>query len=143
MNLPILSEKRSKPDFRYRNYHSILKPVGKVSAMFKCSTSKCYASISLEVNKATQEIQKPLEVKNLNDSHIDSCLAKEDKYFKTREFIATVRQQLEMTSNQQRLVQQLYEEAQSTQGNCISLPPQKKFGSVKVTFILRVKVTAP
>lgn len=139
MNLPNLSEKRSKPDFRYRNYHSILKPVCKVSAMFKCSTSKCYASISLEVDKATQEIQKPLEVKNLNDS----CLAKEDKYFKTREFIATVRQQLEMTSNQQRLVQQLYEEAQSTQGNCISLPPQKKFGSIKVTFTLRVKVTAP
>jgi hypothetical protein len=57
MNFPILSENRSNPSVRYRNYHYTQKTAGKVSAMFRCSTVNCYASISLKVESATQKIQ--------------------------------------------------------------------------------------
>ena len=45
MNLPILSENRSNPALRYKNNHYVLKTAGKVSAMFRFSILKCYASI--------------------------------------------------------------------------------------------------
>jgi hypothetical protein len=45
--------------------------------MFRCSTVNCYASISLKVHRATQQIQRPIEVKNTNDNHIENCLASE------------------------------------------------------------------
>jgi len=115
MNFPILSEKRSNPSVRYRNYYFTQKTAGKVSAMFRCSTVDCYASISLKVDRATQQIQRPIDVKNTNDNHIENCLAKEDAFFETKEFLNTVKKQLEMTTNQQKSVQQLYEEVRSTQ----------------------------
>ena len=46
-----------------------------------------YASISLKVDRATQQIQRPIEVKNTNDNHIENCLAKEDAFFETKEFL--------------------------------------------------------
>ena len=65
MNFPILSENKSNPSVRYRNYYYTQKTAGKVSAMFRCSTINCYASISLKVDRATQQIQRPIEVKTL------------------------------------------------------------------------------
>ncbi len=52
-----LNENRSNPSVRYRNYYYTQKTAGKVSAMFRCSTVNCYASISLKVESATQKIQ--------------------------------------------------------------------------------------
>ena len=63
----------------------------------------CYASISLKVDRATQQIQRPIEVKNANDNHIENCTAKEDAFFETKEFLNTVKKQLEMTINQQNI----------------------------------------
>jgi len=49
-------------DIEIENYTQ--KTAGKVSAMFRCSTVNFYASISLKVDKATEQIQRPIEVKN-------------------------------------------------------------------------------
>jgi len=83
--------------------------------MFRCSTVNCYASISLKVDRVTQQIQRPIEIKTTNDNHIENFLAKEDAFFETKEFLNTVKKQLEMTTNQQKPVHQLYEETRSTQ----------------------------
>ncbi len=50
--------------------------------MFRCSTVNCYASISLKVDRATQQIQRPIEVKNTNDNHIEYCLAQRRCFFR-------------------------------------------------------------
>ena len=60
----------------------------------KFNNINCYASISLKVDRATQQIQRPIEVKNTNDNHIENCLAKEDAFFETKEFLNTVKKQI-------------------------------------------------
>jgi hypothetical protein len=66
MNFPILSENRSKPSVIYILLHTkkLL-----VKYQLRCSTVNCYALISLKVDRATQQIQQPIEVKNTNKNH--------------------------------------------------------------------------
>ena len=54
-----LSTNRDNPSVRYQNRHFLLKSKGKMSASFVCATSKCYASISLRVDRLTNEIELP------------------------------------------------------------------------------------
>ena len=61
----ILSNNRANPSLKYDSYHFLLKNKGKMSASFVCSTSRCYASISLSVNRDNNEIQVPYRFKNL------------------------------------------------------------------------------
>jgi hypothetical protein len=67
--------------------------------MFRCSTSKCNASISLKIDETTQEIKQPLEIVRQENLSLVTV---------------NLQQQLEMTSNQQKPIQQLYEKARST-----------------------------
>jgi hypothetical protein len=64
-----LSNNRENPSLRYKNFMFNLKTKGKVSAAFVCTTSGCYASISLKVNKYTQEIQELYVINSLNENH--------------------------------------------------------------------------
>ena len=80
MNTPILSDNRTQPALRYNNFHYYLKTPGKVSALFRCSTAKSYASVSLKVDKDTQVIKEPLEVIKTNDSHIETFNAKDEEF---------------------------------------------------------------
>ena len=98
MNTPILSDNRTQPALRYNNLHFYLKTPGKVSALFRCSTAKCYASLSLKVDKNTQVIKEPLEVIQTNDKHIETCNAKVEEFFETRDFMTTVKKNLNIKS---------------------------------------------
>jgi len=69
MNFLILSENRSNPSVRYRNYYCTQKTAGKVSVMFRCSTVNCYASMYEEA-RSTQRIKSAATIpdyKDIND----------------------------------------------------------------------------
>lgn len=51
MNEIILYENREQNSLRYKNFNYLLKRGGKVASCFRCATSKCYATISLSVDK--------------------------------------------------------------------------------------------
>jgi len=66
MNFPILSENRSNPSVRYGNYYYTQKTVSKVSAMFRCSTVNCYASMYEEA-RSTQRIKSATTIPDYKD----------------------------------------------------------------------------
>jgi hypothetical protein len=66
MNFPILSENRSNPSVRYRNYYCTQKTAGKVSALFRCSSVNCYASMYEEA-RSTQRIKSATTIPDYKD----------------------------------------------------------------------------
>ena len=58
-------------------------------ASFVCSTSGCYASISLRV--LDNEIKEPYEISHLNENHKNNYIPRTDSYFDVRDFMKTVK----------------------------------------------------
>ncbi len=88
-NRVFVYDNRVKSRVRYNNYHFWEKNRDKVARSFRCSTPKCYASISLKMNE--NEMKEPYEISNLNENHSESCERKPGEFFETREFLQQVR----------------------------------------------------
>ena len=80
---------------RYKNYIYGLKDVKRV-AIYVCSTQKCFASISLETEVIDGHVQvkEPFIVNRINMRHTPTCLPKDESFFKTSEFLKTVKEQV-------------------------------------------------
>ncbi|CAF0714246.1 unnamed protein product [Brachionus calyciflorus] len=97
---------------RYQNRLFHLKTKGKIAALFRCSTPKCFASVSLKTDAIPNEIKEPLVVSNYNSSHLVSCLQKNDDYFVVRGFIKNVKDNI--VKNNSKTTQQIYDEMRNT-----------------------------
>ncbi|CAF1097749.1 unnamed protein product [Brachionus calyciflorus] len=83
-----------------------------MAALFRCSTPKCFASVSLKTDAITNEIKEPFVVSNNNSSHLESCLQKDNDYFEVRGFIKNVKDNI--VKNNSKTTQQIYDEMRNT-----------------------------
>ena len=83
--------------------------MGVQSALYRCHTKGCYASISLKTHKVGEvnEVFDPMVVTNLNFKHKVGCEPKTDAQFEVRSFIYKVKEKVK--ENPQIPPQQLYE----------------------------------
>jgi hypothetical protein len=102
-----LFSNRCRSSVRFNDYHFLEKTKGLRVCPFRCSTVGCYASISLKIDRATNEIQEPYLVSHLNENHKNGCNMKPEGFFETREFMVDVRKVLVDQTNMP--VQQVYE----------------------------------
>ena len=68
-------------DVRCMNYLFQTKgQMGKKLANYRCSASRCYASVSLKTETINGQIQilQPIEITALNFKHKDNCIQKSD-----------------------------------------------------------------
>ena len=70
--------------------------MGVQSALYRCHTKGCYASISLKTHKVGEvnEVFDPMVVTNLNFKHKVGCEPKTDAQFDVRSFIYKVKEKV-------------------------------------------------
>ena len=88
-NLPEITfvvNNQGKKDLRCLNYLYQIKLTGVQSALYRCHTKGCYASLSLRTHKVNEVIQvfEPMVVTNLNFKHKVGCVHKTDAQFEVR-----------------------------------------------------------
>ena len=105
-NKVYISNNRTKPSIRYNNRHYLWKHQGRSTVQFRCAGHKCYASLSLHYDAATEHIDSNRIYSN-NAQHADGCLIKTEAFFETRNFVKSVREQI--LQNPTQPLQQLYE----------------------------------
>ena len=111
-NLPEITftvNNQGNKDLRCLNYLYQIKSMGVQSALYRCHTKGCYASISLKTHKVGEvnEVFDPMVVTNLNFKHKVGCEPKTDAQFDVRSFIYKVKEKVK--ENPQIPPQQLYE----------------------------------
>ena len=111
-NLPeitLVVNKQGKKDLRCLNYFYQIKSMGPQSALYRCQTRGCYASLSLRTHivKEVIEVFEPMVVTNLNFKHKVGCVPKTDSQFEVRSFLYKVKEKVK--ENPLIPTQQLYE----------------------------------
>ncbi len=74
---------RMKSSVKFGNFHFQKKSKGKVACVFLCSTSRCNTSISLKIDKFSNETE-PYAISHLNENHVNTCIREPGGFSKKR-----------------------------------------------------------